>query len=101
MAGVKGKSGRHTHYEEMDTVEIVKLSQRTIKAYLSDKKIPIEKKVLIAKDFALRAMPVKQEVKGDLFGSAETAKVIAGLSSADLESLIALGRERKGETKSV
>jgi hypothetical protein len=44
---------------------------------------------------------IPQEINGDLFGSAEVAKVIAGLSPSDLECLIASCRERKGEAGSI
>lgn len=61
MAGVKGRSGRKTHYDEMAAVEIVKLSQKTVRDYLKDESIPLEKRVLVAKDFAAKAMPTKIE----------------------------------------
>jgi intein-encoded DNA endonuclease-like protein len=61
MAGKKGRSGRKSHYEEMDAVEIVNLSQKTVRDYLRDPNIPLDKKVLVAKDFAAKAMPTKIE----------------------------------------
>lgn len=61
MSGVKGRSGRKTHYDEMAACEIVNLSQKTVRDYLLDQKIPIDKRVLVAKDFAAKVMPTKIE----------------------------------------
>jgi hypothetical protein len=64
MSGVKGRSGRKTHYEEMEAAEIVNLSQKTILDYLKDENISREKKIIVAQPFALKAMPQKIEGKG-------------------------------------
>lgn len=64
MAGVKGKSGRHTHYDELAIADVVNLSIRTVRAYLNDEKIPLEKRVFVAKDFALKRMPQKIQADG-------------------------------------
>ena len=64
MAGVKGKSGRKTHYDSLAIAEVVNLSIKTVRDYLRDENIPIEKKVFVAKDFALKRLPNKVEGEG-------------------------------------
>jgi len=61
MAGKKGRSGRKTHYEEMQIKEVVNLSVKTVHDYLLDENIAIDKKVMVAKDFALKKLPNKLE----------------------------------------
>ena len=65
MAGVKGRSGRKSHYDEMSIIEVVNKSIKTVNDYLSDENIALEKRVGVAKDFALKHMP--QQVKGEGF----------------------------------
>ena len=61
MAGQKGRSGRKTHYDEMLISEVVNLSIKTVHDYLLDARIPLFRKVMVAKDFALKKMPQRLE----------------------------------------
>jgi hypothetical protein len=56
-------------------------------------------KIKISLELCKKDIP--QEVKGDLFGSAEVAKAIAALTAADLASLINACRARGSETQPV
>ena len=56
-------------------------------------------KVKVALELCKKDIP--QEVKGDLFGSAEVAKVIASLSTGDLACLIDACRARASAEKPV
>lgn len=64
MAGAKGRSGRKTHYEEMIFVDVVNASGRLCLDYIKDEKIPLEKRIEVAKHFALKGVPTK--IEGDL-----------------------------------
>lgn len=57
MAGVKGKSGRKSKYEEWNIAEIVNGSLRYIKWYLEDPNADPAKKAEIASRFALKMIP--------------------------------------------
>jgi hypothetical protein len=64
MSGKAGRSGRKSFYDEKEIAEVVNMSVRTVKMYLNDEGIPLEKKVLVAQGFALKRMPTKIEGEG-------------------------------------
>ena len=64
MAGVKGRSGRRTHYDELAIAEVVNLSIKTVREYLQDIKMPLEKRAQLAQAFVAKAMPQRLEAEG-------------------------------------
>ena len=69
MSGVKGFSGRKSKFEEDTLMDVVNLSVKTVRQFLQDENIPLEKRVAIAKDFGLRKIPTKinAEFSGEVF----------------------------------
>lgn len=61
MAGVKGRSGRHSSYKNLDLNTIMHLSNQTIIDALEDTSIPILNRAEIAKSFMLKHLPDKVE----------------------------------------
>jgi len=66
MAGVKGRSGRKSHYDEMLVSEVVNSSIKLVREYINDLGISLEKRVEVAKHFGLKAVPTSFE--GDFSG---------------------------------
>jgi len=65
MPGVKGRSGRKSKREEIQSNELKELSIKTCREYLNSD-ASLERRVEIAKHFALKAMPNK--IEGEGFG---------------------------------
>ena len=61
MSGVKGKSGRKSHYRELDIMEVVNLSIKTIRDYLKDPSIDLHRRAQLAHAFALKRIPEKHQ----------------------------------------
>ena len=100
MAGVKGRSGRKSHYNEATSLAIVEMSQRTVLQYLSDNTISLEKRLAVAKDFALKV--TKNEEKGESPGDRYT--FISGGGEVDtsrVSRVIALLREKSGASEPI
>ena len=99
MPGVKGKSGRKSHYDSLAIAEVVNLSIKTVRDYLKDENIPVEKKVFVAKDFAIKRMPTK--IQGDDIADKNYIQVIQGLGEGRLRRLVAsLGEGASSEEPS-
>ena len=64
MSGVKGRSGRKTHYDELAISEVVNLSVKTVREYLQDTKMPLSKRAALSQAFVVKAMP--QKVDADI-----------------------------------
>ena len=57
MAGVKGRSGRKSHYDEKTANEILLLAMSTIKSALNDMTLPIQFRSELASKIYTKAMP--------------------------------------------
>ncbi len=57
MAGVKGRSGRKSHYDEKTANEILELAMGTIKSALNDKTLPVQFRAELASKIYTKAMP--------------------------------------------
>lgn len=69
MAGQKGRSGRHKAYQELNTNELLKMAENSLRSYFRDEAIPLEKKAALAA--LLYSKAIKQE-------TAHTIELIAG-----------------------
>ena len=63
MSGVKGRSGRKSKFDELQTYEVAEMSVKVVRDYLNST-APLDKKVEVAKHFVLKAMPTKVEGEG-------------------------------------
>lgn len=63
MPGVKGRSGRKSKFNELQTYEVAEMSIKVVRDYLNST-VPLEKKVEVAKHFVLKAMPTRVEGEG-------------------------------------
>ena len=57
MAGVKGRSGRKGHYQELAVKEVLELSIKCVRDFLNDSTISLEKKANLGKDFVIKTIP--------------------------------------------
>ena len=64
MSGIKGRSGRRAHYDEMLVTDVVNKSIKLVNDYISDLKIPLDKRIEVAKHFGIKAVPTKLEGEG-------------------------------------
>lgn len=57
MAGVKGRSGRKSHFDEKTANEILSMAMSTIKMALADMTLPIQFRSELASKIYTKAMP--------------------------------------------
>lgn len=57
MAGVKGRSGRKSHFDEKTANEILTMAMATIKMALADMSLPIQFRSELASKIYTKAMP--------------------------------------------
>ena len=59
MAGVKGRSGRKTDYYSLNPEEVCTKSLKIVHDFLKDPAVNVERKIAVARDFALKTIPDK------------------------------------------
>ncbi len=66
--GGKG-SGRRCHYDDLAIADVVNKSISLIRAYIVDEFVPLDKRVEVARHFAVKAVPEKIEgnFSGEVF----------------------------------
>ena len=63
MAGVKGKSGRKSWEEEAKRTEVLQLSYQVLKYALTNDKVPLLRKIDIAKTLISKRIPTESKVE--------------------------------------
>ena len=66
MAGLRGKSGRPSHFDEKQMSELIKLSARTLLRALNDDELPTQFKADLAAKIYVKAMPQNIDMGGSL-----------------------------------
>jgi hypothetical protein len=61
MSGVKGRSGRKPKYMELNTQELLHMSEATIRQYLKDTTIPLQNRALVAAGLYQKAIKTQNE----------------------------------------
>jgi len=66
MSGVKGKSGRSSHFEERTIKQICEQSAEIFLNWLKDKRVERSKRALAAKEVIIKRLPAKLHHSGSL-----------------------------------